>query len=162
MTDSGVRTRADDPEEPGAETRIEAARSQGRRRTIFYSAFVAGLVALFFGWQNDKDQVQRSRENCRLIQDDRRDRAATVRENAEDLQQGSDFILGNPEADPPVLPADFNKQPFRSFRDVKALVIQQAIEDRASAAENFQREKDILSRIENCQKVFPNPDLNPF
>ena len=63
---SDIQTRSSD--DPKAASRIAAVRREGRKRTMFYSAIVAGSVALFFGWANDHDQRDRSVKNCENAQ----------------------------------------------------------------------------------------------
>jgi hypothetical protein len=153
------RTRSDDGKEG---ERFVKARHEGRRRTLVYSIIAAGLVSWFFAYANDASQIDRSRVNCDFVQQDRRDRAESVLETARSLKRSSDFVLGDPKAHPVRLPADFTKDPFKSFASVKALVIKQAKEDRKTSKRNFERAKQIRKRIENCTKVFPRPNILPF
>lgn len=165
MTESRIQTRADDQDDPEVESRIEAARRQGRKRTIFYAALVAGFVALFFGWQNDKDQVDRSRDNCELIQEDRKDRAKSVEESADRLTDEANQVLGHP-GDPNADPPEPAVKPFvfkgTAFEEFEALIKKGALENRTEAVNNYNRAKEIRKRVENCEEVFPEPDLWPF
>jgi hypothetical protein len=146
--DGHIQTRTEDP--PDGRERIAQARREGRIRTIFYSALVSGLVALAVvrvgEVQNFNEQVARNRVNCGLLQDDRIDRAVQ-------LEETSDQILGNPKNDIP--PADFSKPPYSSFKNLKKLIVANAVQDR-------HRAQEIRGRIENCNRVFPERHALPI
>jgi hypothetical protein len=140
---SDIQTREGDP--PELVERLEKVRSEGRRRTIFYSALVAGFVALLFGYFNDKDQAARSRENCQLIQDDRR-------VDYQRLTRQADQVLGNDTVKPPIPAFKFEGTAFEEF---KPLIVAQARTARTDAIQ-------LRERFENCPRVFPDPELIPF
>lgn len=139
-------TRLDDP--PDGRDRVLAARREGRARTLFYSALVAGLVALVIvrlsEVETDNDQIDRSRVNCRLIQDDRRDRAETLNNEADRVLGNQKHVdeNGNPD---PIPPLNFKGSGFEQYRP---LIV-------ANAKQSRTRARVILARIENCNRVFP-------
>lgn len=150
-----------------------------RARTIIFSIIASTLVALFIGWENDKDQRDRSVKNCVLTQEDRWDRVDSLRESAAASAQQADSVLGNKQpliykpakgddlagtlvvGKHPVPAADFSKPPFNKFKDFKALSLANAQQQRLAAARNIARAKKVQKRIENCNKVFPAPSLLP-
>lgn len=167
--DSGARTRESD--DPALAQRVEEVRGEGRRRTLWFAIVGSCIVSLFFAWANDKDQRERSVKNCQLVQADRRDRYQTLKETAADQGRQADSILGNPHPPigkdgnkhpKPIPPADFSKRPFNAFADFKALIIQQAKQNRRGQARNIARAKGVRARIEDCNKVFPAPNPIPF
>lgn len=176
MIEEALDRRGKSPDERAA---IKKRANSWRARTIFFSIVASTIVALFIGYMNDKDQRDRSVKNCELTQADRRDRVDSLNEQAAALAAQADSTLGNkhpvvyvpPKNDNPVgtikvlkkpIPkADFAKRPFSQFKDFKVLIITQAKANRASAKRNFNRAKKVKGRIENCDKVFPNPSLVP-
>lgn len=150
MTAHPLKTRRND--DPDGAARLQSARREGRLRTIFYSAIVAGLVSLAVvrvgDVQNFNSQVDRNRKNCQLLQDDRRDRALEAARQAQ-------TVLGDPNHNPPIPPANFNSPEFVAFRPLRKLLISQAKESRA-------RSLRIEARVENCAKVFPKRSTFPI
>lgn len=153
-------TRAGD--DPAFAARIEKARSDGRRRTVLYSAIVAGIISVIFVYWNDSDQVGRSRDNCNSIQEDRKQHRDELHDDAKLYRDQAVSILGDPTAKPPKPPADFSKPPYSAFSDFKVLIVTQAKQNLLRATVADSRADKVNSRIENCNDVFRKPDLNPF
>lgn len=173
--DKELKRRASD--DPAIARKLANEVRYQRKRTIVISVVAAGLVSLFIGRaievQGQNDQVNRSRTNCQLTQDDRLDRLDALRESAAASAGQADNTLGNtrpmiyvpPKGDNvvgtirygkrPIPPADFNKPPFNAFKDFKALIVAQAKGNRAAAARNLARAKKLEKRLEKCNKVFP-------
>lgn len=141
-------TRASDLQDGGE--RIKAARREGRVRTILYSAIIAGIVSLIVvrigETQSYNEQVDRNRQNCQFQQDDLRDRADYLDEQA-------DGVLGNKKKH--IKPANFEIPPFSKFSDFKDVIVSQAVGNRKRATAT-------RARIEDCTKVFPRRNTIPL
>jgi hypothetical protein len=136
--------KTDDPE---VADRIRTARSEGRKRTIIYSVVAAGVVSLFIARASEvqvyNDQVNRSRTNCNLVQEDRK----TIRDY---YDSEADQVLGDPKEG--IEPIKIENTAFSEFGP---LILAQAKEDRVRAGV-------YAKRIEDCNKVFPKRKVISF
>jgi hypothetical protein len=121
---------------------IQHAIRRIQKRTILYSAVIAGAVSLFLGHaievDNNNKQAVRSRTNCQFLND-------RIRVSGERLKEQSDNILGNAHHKPPISPFKFRGTPFEKFQ---TLIVNQAKQQRADA-------RETLSGVKDCNKVFP-------
>jgi hypothetical protein len=131
-----------------------------RRRTVIMSVVASSIVALFIGWGNDYDQRTRSVKNCEAVQLDRRERIGNLRDTAHTQQASADFVLGSKARHRPV--PNWHKQPFRSYATFRPLVTNTAKQARRESRRDFAAAMAIQKRLENCEKVFPEPNPIPF
>jgi len=139
------------------ERHIRDAIRRTQRRTIMWSAVIAGIVTLFITrvteQQQFNSQSDRSRQNCEFLNDRLKVSAARLDRDATDLDTGADNVLGNAHKKPPLRPFKFKGTAFEPFQKI---ILANALQSRLKAKQDREDATATRAGIKDCAQVFPH------